>query len=92
MVAFASWEDRLAQFTKREKDAAEAARIWMRRVGNPSLADALRMTATIKNCPVTADDCRRAVYIHGPSLEGIRGHTTQSNPKVVRPEETLLPD
>jgi len=48
MVAFASWEDRLAQFTKREKDAAEAARIRMRRVGNPSLADALRMTATIK--------------------------------------------
>ena len=80
------------EFTARELRDAEEARIWMRKVGNPSLMDAVRMTSSMKNCPVTASDCRRAVYIYGRSLESIRGKTTTSNPKVVKLEEAVLPD
>ena len=84
-------EDMKRQFTRREIKSAEVARQWMARMGSFTLETAIKQTSTIKNCPVTADDCRRAVIIYGPSLQRTRGATVSHNPKRIVPESILVP-
>lgn len=65
-------------FTPRQLQAADKARTLQRVLGHPTdivLEHALNH-GHILNCPITADDVRRANTIYGPSIPILKGHTT----------------
>ena len=72
----------LASFTRREIEGATAARVLYRKLGRPSqsIFEHLLASNFIRNCPITADDARRATYIYGPDLASLKGKTTRRSP------------
>ena len=68
-------------FTRREIEAADAARDLYRKIGRPSESDFLHILSTnlIRNCPVTVDDAKRATIIYGPDIASLKGKTTRSS-------------
>ena len=69
-----------AMFSRREIKAADAARELYRKVGRPSEAEfqSILKNNFIINCPVTADDAKRAHIIYGPDIAVIKGKSTRS--------------
>ena len=67
-------------FTRREVEAADAARALYRKIGRPSQADFLHILSKnlIRNCPVTPDDAKRALVIYGPDIAALKGKNTRS--------------
>jgi hypothetical protein len=51
------------------------------------------VTMVIRNCPVTADDARRALTIYGPDIAALKGKTTKTDmsPRVPTFEAVTLP-
>jgi hypothetical protein len=67
-------------FTRREIEGANAARAFYRKLGRPSESQfhhALKHNQ-FHNCPITADDARRALKIYGPDISTLKGKTTRS--------------
>jgi hypothetical protein len=66
------------RFTTRQVRAAELALDLYRKVNRPNDADFIHFLnhGHILNCPVTADDFRRARLIFGPDIPFLKGHTT----------------
>jgi hypothetical protein len=79
-------------FTKRQIEQADEARKLYRMLGRPSMPRFLHaLTANhIINCPVTADDAKRAELIYGKDVAFIKGKTTASPPKDHVPEAQLV--
>jgi hypothetical protein len=70
-----------ALFTRRQVEAADAARALYRKLGRPDeieFQSILRKNLLI-NCPVTPDDAARATLIYGPDLATLKGKTTRQS-------------
>jgi hypothetical protein len=67
-------------FTRREVQAADAARDLYRKIGRPSEAQfqTILRGGFIRNCPVTPDDATRALAIYGPDIAVIKGKTVKT--------------
>ena len=71
--------DQKQLFTPRDVSKADDARRLYRLLGRPSEAEFLKLLSShaILNCPVTADDARRAAVIYGPDVATLKGKTTR---------------
>ena len=67
-------------FTRREIDAADAARTLYRKLGRPSdvFFQKILTSNLLHDCPVTVDDAKRANIIYGPEIAAQKGKTTRS--------------
>ena len=66
-------------FSRREIEGADRARDLLAKLGRPSQKHFEHMLANnvIINCPVTADDARRALLIYGPDVPSLKGKMTR---------------
>ena len=66
-------------YHKREIDGANKARELYIRLGQPSQHQFQTMLANnmIPDCPITADDARRAIKIYGPDVATFKGKTRE---------------
>ena len=73
-------------FTRRELESAEQARQLYIKLGRPGqqLFESILSKNLIRNCPVTAEDAKRAAFIYGPELYSLKG-------KMVRGSSRALP-
>jgi len=81
-----------ASFTRREIEGADNAKSLSRSLGMPSyqaLIDAIE-NSHIHDCPVTAADVKRCVYIYGPEIAILKGKTKRKQPLHV-PHLHLVP-
>ena len=71
-----------SNFTNAQSKAAERARSLYRALGMPSYQKFIKLLETnfIKNCPVTAQDVKAALFIWGPETAVIKGKTTRIGP------------
>jgi hypothetical protein len=67
-------------FSRRQIEAADTARALYRKIGRPDEAEfhAILQRNMIRNCPVTADDARRAMLIYGPDIAVLKGKMTRT--------------
>ena len=81
-----------SNFTNAQVKAAERARSLYRALGMPSYQKFIKIvdTNTIKNCPVTAQDVKAALFIWGPETAVIKGKTTRIGPGRI-PDTKCLP-
>jgi hypothetical protein len=79
-------------FTRREIEGADKARKLYQQLGRPSESFFQKILSQrmIINCPVTADDAKRALVIYGPDLATLKGKTTRQNGQHV-PSITPIP-
>jgi Reverse transcriptase (RNA-dependent DNA polymerase) len=79
-------------FTRREIEGADNARKLYQQLGRPSevFFQKILSQRMILNCPVTADDAKRALFIYGPDLATLKGKTTRQNGEHI-PSITPLP-
>jgi hypothetical protein len=75
-------QDTKSQFHRREVLAADTARSLRRRLGHISQSHFEHMLThnSIRNCPVTLDDARRAIVIYGDDTASLAGKTVASAP------------
>ena len=68
-------------FTRREIEGADKARTLYQQLGRPSerFFQKILSQRLINNCPITADDAKRALAIYGPDLATLKGKTTRKN-------------
>ena len=66
------------KYTVRENQAAIKAKGFIATMGYPPIQVALQQARTMRNCPVTDGDIKRAFEIYGPSLAAIKGSTKQT--------------
>lgn len=68
-------------FTRREIEGADSARELYKKIGRPSerFFQHILSQQMIHNCPVTADDAKRALIIYGPDLATLKGKTTKKS-------------
>ena len=66
-------------FSRRELEGADKARDLYIKLGRPSQAQFQHMLShhMIPDCPVTADDAKRAITIYGPDVATLKGKTTK---------------
>ena len=71
-----------SHFSRRQLEGAKKAQSLYHRMGRPSETTFYRIISenTLKNCPVTIEDAKRAFYIFGPSASAVRGTTTRKKP------------
>ena len=84
--------ENMSNFTNSQIRQAERAKKLYTAIGMPSYdkyMDLLNKNS-IKNCPVTVDDVKRALFIWGPEVATIKGKTTRINPKHT-PSTVTLP-
>jgi hypothetical protein len=62
-------------FSRRQIEAADAARALYRKIGRPDEAEFVNILKRnlIRNCPVTPDDAKRALIIYGPDIAVLKG-------------------
>ncbi len=67
-------------FAQREIDGADRARALYQKIGRPSEREFSRLLTTnqICNCPVTADNAKRALRIYGPDIATLRENGKRS--------------
>ena len=84
-----------ALFTRRDVVQADHARQLYRLIGRPSEAEFQRIltNGSIRNCPVTPLDAKRAIAIYGPDIAVLKGKTTRSGvaPRVAAFKAVPLP-
>jgi hypothetical protein len=82
-------------FSKREIQAADAARELYRKIGRPDEAtyQTILRRGQILNCPITPDDARQALVIYGQDVAALKGKTTRSTaaPRVPTFEAVPIP-
>ena len=85
--------DNKANFTNSQIRAAETARELFTARGMLSYKKFMNLLKTnaIKNCPVTADDIKRILFIWGPELATIKGKTTRIAPPYTQQAQTPFP-
>lgn len=73
------------EYTKREVEGADEARILYRKLGHPSEEFFQHMLKNnlIRNCPVTLDDPQRAFNIYGPHITTLKGKTVKKQNSVI---------
>ena len=71
-----------ANFTQAQIRAAERARSLFRALGMPSYQKFIKLLEnnTIRNCPVTPQDVKAALFIWGPEKAVIKGKATRTGP------------
>ena len=83
-------------FSRRELDAADAARALHRQLGRPSPSRFHEYLTNnlIRNCPITIADAKRAGFIYGADTAYLKGKTTQrpALPHVPTTVTAPLPD
>ena len=81
-----------SNFTNAQVKAAEKARSLYRALGMPSYQKFIKLLEanTIKNCPVTSQDVKTALFIWGPETVVIKGKNTRIGPEHI-PDAKLLP-
>jgi hypothetical protein len=72
-----------ASLTRLEIEGADKARTLYRKIGHPAEQEYNEIldNNSIRNCPVTSDDARRALHIYGPELTAIKGKTVKKQNK-----------
>ncbi|KAI2499682.1 Reverse transcriptase (RNA-dependent DNA polymerase) [Fragilaria crotonensis] len=72
--------DQKKLFSRRQIEAADAARALYRKIGRPDEAEfqTILQNNWIRNCPVTPDDAKRALLIYGPDIAVLKGKMTRS--------------
>ena len=67
-------------FSRREIKAADTARDLYRKIGRPAEAKFVEILKRngIQNCPVAADDAKRALIIYGPDIAMVNGKTSRT--------------
>ena len=84
--------DNKTNFTRREIEEAERARVLMWNIGRLSQSDFEHTLghSLIRNCPVTLADAKRALFIWGPDLGSIKGKMVHKTP-LHMPDTALVP-
>eukprot|EP01040_Poterioochromonas_malhamensis_P015176 gene15176-16944_t len=85
VVTVQTVKDNEKRFSRREVEAAKAARDLSKRLGYPAKADLQRMLTqgVLHNTPVTARDVERAYDIYGPEVAAQKGKTRLGKPTVI---------
>ena len=88
VVVASTVAENLRNYTARQVANATAAYRLIESLGYPSEGIVISMlnSGSILNCPVTAQDVRRAVHIWGPTLGSIRGKAT------IQPQSGVIED
>ena len=86
-------EARRSTYNPRQLAGAEQALILYRRLGYPSVTSFKKLIPTnqIINNPVTPQDVARMFFIHGESVQSIRGRETRQKPASVPPYHPKAP-
>ena len=81
-----------SNFTQAQVKAAERAKILFKGLGMPSYQKFIKLLEAniIRNCPVTPQDVKTALYIWGPETAVIKGKTTRIGPEHI-PSATVIP-
>jgi hypothetical protein len=68
-----------ATYTQREIEGADKARALYRKLVRPSEQEFsnILQNGLIRNCPLTADDAKRALHIYGPDIKTLQGKTVK---------------
>jgi hypothetical protein len=83
-----------AQYSRREIEGAEEARKLSRLIGDPTEAhyNDILQNNRVRNCPITADDAKRALHIWGPSVHTLEGKMVkQQNKGIPNYHPVLIP-
>jgi hypothetical protein len=80
-------------FSQREIQAADAARELYRKLGRPDEAEfqTILRGNSLRNCPITPHDAKRALVIYGPDIATLKGKTTRSDPSQRVPTFKAIP-
>jgi hypothetical protein len=72
-----------ANLTRREIEGADKAQTLYRKIGHPAEQEYNEIldNNSIRNCPVTSDDARRALHIYGPELATVKSKTVKKQNK-----------
>jgi hypothetical protein len=72
-----------ANLTRREIEGADRARTLYRKIGHPAEQEYNEIldNNSIRNCPVTSDNARRALHIYGPELATVKSKTVKKQNK-----------
>jgi hypothetical protein len=84
-----------SMFTRREIEGADKARELYRKVGYPAekFFQTMLSKNLIHNCPITAEDAKRALIIYGPDPATLKGKTTRKTTEhIPRTIPLILPD
>lgn len=86
LAAIATVEQNKLNYSKREIRDATVAREFIRRMGYPSVKDAIEIIerGSILDCPVTVQDIVRAQDIFGPDIGSLKGKTTHKKSKPIK--------
>jgi hypothetical protein len=86
-------ETQKKMFTPREIKAADEARELYRKLGRPDEAEfqAILRGNSLRNCPITPLDAKRALIIYGPDIATLKGKTTRSDPSQRVPTFEAVP-
>ena len=71
-----------SEFNKRDLKKAKIAQLLHRRMGRPGYKNLMAMLDKnqIRDCPITSEDLKRALYIYGPDIALMKGKTTRIQP------------
>ena len=80
-------------FSRREIAAADTARELYRKIGRPGehAFQSILRANTIRNCPVSPDDAKRALLIYGPDVAVLKGKMTRTTAAPRAPTFTAVP-
>jgi uncharacterized membrane protein len=90
-----SVENNKKQFNNREVEGADHARTLHKRIGRPSQETFQNILSKnlIRNCPVTVDDAKRAIFIYGTDPGSLQGKPSRTPAEYVPTLTTIaLPD
>jgi len=78
-------------YSNRDVKGAQNAQDFIRKLGYPSISDAIKMISSgkILNCPVTIADLKRAIDIYGPDLASLKGKTVTKKSKIAKFENPI---
>ena len=87
-VMMSTVKDNEQRYTPREVQLAKEAKQLIRRLGYPNAAAVINLlnSGSLLNCPVSAQDVRRAYSIYGPDLASVYGKYTHPKPNIVSTE------
>jgi len=92
-VLTATVQERESRYTKRQVEAARAARELARAMGYPSNASMIKLlqSGAIINVPTTVSDLQRAEAIYGPDIAALKGKTKRRKPNTAKFEHIPVP-